>query len=218
MGKLDIVDDLADCDDLDDSGYRRLAVFEKDAYQLISTALPNGSIVKRICEQSQAILEAYRTGDINLNISAFSITAKILAVAGRYDTLTAMQLDKEPESEIKAFHYMLAEDHFFDPSVVNALLAAINILFPGVCVVLNNGDKGVVIKENREDVFRPVILNFGDNRVLDFSDDNVSSNFWINDVMKTLDNRYIFDTDTLIEIGYLKPEEGYESAEIFDIL
>lgn len=218
MGKLDIVDDLADCDELDDSGYRRLALFEKDAYPMISAALPNGNMVKAICEQSQAILEAYRTGDINLNISKFMLTSKILAVAGRYDTLTAMQLDKEPESEIKAFHYMLAEDYFFDPSVVNALLAAINVLFPGVCVVLNNGDKGIVIKENRADIFRPILLNFNDNKVLDLSDDNVSNNVWINDVMKTLDNRYIFDTDTLVEIGYLKPEEGYESAEIFDIL
>lgn len=218
MGKLDVVDDIADCDDLDDAGYRRLNMFEKDAFSVIHQALPNGVDVRRICEQSHTILESYRVGDINTDLSKFSIGAKILAVAGKYDSLTAMQLDKEPESEIKAFHYMLAEDHFFDPSVVNALLASINVLFPGVCVVLNNGEKGVVIKENRADIFRPLILCFDNNRVLDLSDDNVSNNVWINDVMKTLDNRYIFDTDTLVECGYLKPEEAYESADIFEIL
>lgn len=218
MGKLDLVDDIVDCDELDDAGYRRLAMFEKDAYELIDRALPNGNEVKRICGQSQMILEAYRTGDINADLSKCSLGARILAVAGKYDSLTAMQLDKEPESEVKAFHYMLAEDHFFDPAVVNALLAAINVLVPGVCVVLNNGEKGVVIKENRADIFRPMILCFGNNRVLDLSDDSVANNCWINDVMKTLDNRYIFDTDTLIECGYLKPEEGYETVDIFDIL
>jgi len=216
MGKLSL--DIVDCDELNDADYRRMAMFEKDAYELIDRALPNGLEVKKTCGQSQIILEAHRTDNTSTDINKFTQLAKILAVAGKYDQMTAMQLDKEPLSEVKTVQLLLEDGQFFEKEIVNALIAAINILVPGVSVELNNREKGIVIKENKSDIFKPIVLCYSNNRVIDLDDSDISETTWIVDVMKTLDNRYIFDTEALIACGYLKPADAPVNVDIFDIL
>ena len=135
--------------------------------------------------------------------------AKILAVAGIYDSLTAMQLGEEPMSEVKALKYLMDNPDYFDPEVVMALVRTINFLVPGVSVELNNGDKALVITENKTNILRPMVLNFRDNRVLDLSDDIIYEDIWIEDVMKTMDNRYIMDIQTLRACGYKVEEPEY---------
>ena len=54
-----------------------------------------------------------------------------------------------------------------------------------------------------------MVLNFKDNRVLDLSDDVVYEDIWIEDIMKTMDNRYILDIQTLRACGYKVEEPEY---------
>ena len=124
---------------------------------------------------------------------------KILCVAEVYDYMTAMKLDEEAMSTIQAVQYLRKHEQDFGAEIIDALVAAIQVLTPGVCVELTNGEKGMVITENREDVMRPVILCFKDNSTLDLSKDEVYRKVKVKDVMKTMDNRYVMDHALLDE-------------------
>lgn len=209
MGKLAINKEIADCDELTEEKRMRLAQAEVAAYDTIDRVFADGAHIRRICAQSQkmlldAVMQKGETQSLKMVTGA-----KILAVAGMFDSLTAMQLGKEPMSEIKALKYLMDNPDYFDPEVVMALVRTINFLIPGVSVELNNGDKALVITENKRNILRPMVLNFRDNRVLDLSDDIIYEDIWIEDVMKTMDNRYIMDIQTLRACGYKVEEPEY---------
>lgn len=116
---------------------------------------------------------------------------KVLMVADVFDTLTAMSIDGEPYSDVVAVKYLLSKEDRYDEKAVGALLKGINILNPGVCVELNNGEKGLVISENKDNVLKPVVLSFKGNKVYDLdSKDGAGIN--IQDVMKSMDERVPF--------------------------
>ena len=119
-------------------------------------------------------------------------------MADAYDRLTAMKSYKEPTSEVRAVRTLLAEEERYDRKVVNSLIKGINILYPGVCVELTNGEKGLVIVE---DIFEPLVLNFRDNNLYDLSRPSIKEEMEIVDVMKTMDNRIKLDPKLLEEYG-----------------
>lgn len=209
MGKLSVVKEAADCDELNEEQKRKLDLAEVSVYNDLESVFPDGINIKRICAQSQKVLEACENRSKDINVSKLVTGAKILAVAGLYDSMTAMQIGKAPVSEIKALKYLMANPDYFDPEVVMALVRSINILIPGVSVELNTGDKALVILENKQNVLRPMILSFRDNKVLDLYDDVVFEDIWIEDIMKTMDNRHIIDVKTLREYGYIVEEPEY---------
>ncbi len=81
-----------------------------------------------------------------------------------------------------------------------SLVDSINILVPGICVELNTGSKALVINENRVDFFKPMVLVFDDNQIIDLSN-SAYSDIEIKDIMKTMDNRHVIDTDMLKSFG-----------------
>lgn len=209
VGKLTVIKEVADCDELTDEKRMRLAQAEVSAYDIIDRVFADGAHIRRICSQSQKVLLDVIRQQNDSKMMKMTIGAKILAVAGMYDSLTAMHLDKVPMSEIKALKYLMDNPDYFDPEIVMALSRVINLLIPGVSVELNNGDKALVITENKRNILRPMILNFRDNRVLDLSDNMVYEDIWIEDVMKTMDNRYIMDIPTLRACGFAVEEPEY---------
>lgn len=122
---------------------------------------------------------------------------EILKTAATYDNMTAMKYEEEPLSEIAAIRFLKEEENGFDQAVVQALLDSINILQPGVCVELTDGDKGLVIAEGTMDILQPYILSFRDNSVLNLSDPFVEKEVQIKDIMKTMDNRHVVDNKLL---------------------
>ena len=126
-----------------------------------------------------------------------SLNIDILKVAYAYDSLTAMNFEEEPASEIEAVRILLDPEHGFDPEVVTALIQSINILQPGVCVEFTNGDKGLVVSANDEDVLAPEVLSFRTNVIYNMADPAVTAEVQIRDIMKTMDNRYVMDTELL---------------------
>lgn len=128
-----------------------------------------------------------------------NINANILYVSDAYDRMTAMKSSEEPTSEVKAIRALLADEKRYNRTVVNALIKAINILYPGVCVELSNGEKGLVIRGNDDNIFEPVVLNFRDNTLHDLSLPSVKDELQIADVMKTMDNRIKLDSSLLEE-------------------
>ena len=124
--------------------------------------------------------------------------AKILKVASDYDSMTAMNFMQEPMSEITALN-KLGNEKKYDKKVVDALIKSINILQAGVCVELSNNEKGLVIKQNNDNILRPVVLSFNKNKIYDLSIDSVFVEIQIKDIMKTMDNRAIIDQKRLSE-------------------
>lgn len=123
----------------------------------------------------------------------------ILHVADAFDRMTAMKSHDDPTSEVQAIRTLLNNPEEYDKKSVNALVRGINILVPGVCVELNNGHTGLVIRENKEDIFEPLVLNFRTNELYDLSHPEIKDTIWIEDVMKTMDNRIKLDSALLKE-------------------
>lgn len=124
---------------------------------------------------------------------------KVLRVADVFDTMTSMGLAGEPYSDVMAVRYLLSKTEDFEERVVGALLKGINILNPGVCVQLSTGERGLVIRENDDNILRPMVLGFRNNRIYDLRDNISFGNIQIYDVLKTMDNRVPIDREAVIE-------------------
>ena len=133
---------------------------------------------------------------------------KILQVADAYDSMTGMHIIGEPSSDVAALRYLINNKKIYDETAVGALLKSINILIPGVCVELTNKEKGLVIRENEENILRPMVLGFKSNELYDLSDEFTYMKVRIYDVMKTMDNRVHMEKSTIDE--YLKENGNYK--------
>lgn len=125
--------------------------------------------------------------------------AEVLKVAYVYDMMTAMNFDEEPHSEIVAIRHLMSDEVEYNPDVVDALLSSINILSPSVCVEMTNGDRGLVIAVNNNNVLEPFVLSFRDNKVHNLGDSREAKEMQIKDIMKTMDNRHVVDNDMLAQ-------------------
>lgn len=168
--------------------------------EILESVFTDGRMIKRICKQVIRAQHDFAVdGRLDPEVKLLP-GAKILLVANRYDELTAMNLRGKSESEVKAIREFRDNPGLYDEAVVDALLQSIKVLIPGVSVELNTGEKALVLTENKEDVLRPVVLCFKDNSILDLSLKG-NRDIEIVDIMKTLDNRYIMDIETLKAAG-----------------
>ncbi len=179
-----------------------LGEFE-NGFSMIETVTGDEPNIKRMCMQAKKATEDWEKKE--QSEIKMDIRSKILFVAEIFDKMTAMQLDVEPKSVIYTVKMLAKERDFFDSDVVIALISSINLLTPGVCVEFTSGEKGVVIVENKTNVFRPIVLGFQNNKVFDLSNHLIQSEYEIMDVMKTMDNRVIIDEETIK--AYIKKDK-----------
>lgn len=180
----------------------RAGMFQEtlSAYDILEESFASdGPAIKRICNQAIRTQMDIENG-VDVSSRKMVPGAKILLVANRYDELTAMSLSGESISEVKAIREFVDHPEIYDKEVVAALISSVNILFPGVSVELNTGEKALVLAENVFNVLRPTVLCFKDNSILDLSLHS-NNDIFVCDVMKTLDNRYIMNTDVLNKLG-----------------
>lgn len=196
IGKLSLGSDIVYRDDLDEWESNELYSAQLRGAGIIEDVFAEGLAIKRICMSA-----ARQEHDGGQPISKMSLGARILTVANRYDEMTSMSLGGERKSEVMALYEIIKKDDIYDKKVVKALTDSVNILFPGVSVELNTGDKALVLAENKWDVLRPTVLNFRDNNIIDLSL-KINNDIQVVDIMKTLDNRYIMDNATLAAAGY----------------
>lgn len=152
--------------------------------------------VRRILEQKYQL---QIDGTISSSDERYIQCARILQVAEKYDDMTAMKLGEEPMSDIVAVRELLDNLNIYDKKVVTVLMDCLKILIPGTCVELSDGKCGVVVRANSSNVFKPVILNFFDNKLYDFEQKNVMAGFKIKDIMKTMDKRVKIERATIEE-------------------
>lgn len=140
---------------------------------------------------------------------------EILRTAATFDQLTAMNYQEEPASDVAALRFLMDEENGYMPETVDALINSINILEPGVCVELTNGDKGLVLTAG-VDVLEPFVLSFRDNKIYNLGEKEVAEQMQIKDVMKTMDNRHVVEPDLLkqytgdmVKIGERREKKNY---------
>ena len=174
------------------------AAKKKNTQEILNAYSDMDPDILRLIMQMHELYINEDTGAIPDNIKANS-NANILYIADTYDRLTAMKSYEEPTSEVKAIRMLLDHPEKYDKNIVNSLIKAINILYPGVCIELSNKEKGLVIGENEDDIFEPMVLCFRDNMLYDLSASSIKSQLHIVDVMKTMDNRIKLDRSLLEE-------------------
>ncbi len=200
IGKVAIFKELGEgkgsLDELED----RLLNAQLSKVDIIENAFSQGTAVRRISAQiAKAQMEIQEGKPITAKLSA---AAKILLVANKYDEMTAMQVNtNKTESEVLAIKELLSKPEYYEPEIVNALISSVHILFPGVSVELNTGEKALVLVANEFDILKPMVLVFRDNSIIDLSA-KANSDIEIIDIMKTLDNRYVLDTEALKNAGF----------------
>lgn len=200
IGKMHLSDDVLFGKSVTETDSDYIFQAQLAGLDILESVFAEGRMIKRICKQAiHAQREFAVHGKLDEDVKLLP-GAKILMVANRYDELTAMNLHGKSESEVKAIREFRNNPEVYDGKVVDALLKAINVLLPGASVELNTGEKALVLTENREDVLRPTVLCFKDNSILDLSAKN-NHDIEIVDVMKTLDNRYVMNTEALKVVG-----------------
>lgn len=195
IGKL-MVSDVLIKDAPDEEALERLYEAGQVAgFDFIESVFSNPNI-KRICQQCQRTLADYKEGKVLEKIKVVT-GAQIMMVAETFDSMTAMSSTDGPKSEVEALRYLSNNPLIFSTRVVEALVESINILGPGTCVELTSGERALVISVNPMDVLRPMVLAFNTNEIMDLSNRRLFDDIEIADIMKTMDNRYVMDSDTL---------------------
>lgn len=200
VGRLDIPAEVRDRKDKTENDRRIIYECKKRGETIIESSFLSTPAIHRIVAQSTRMLHAFDEGrelDTRKNVTG----AKVLCLARVFDNMTAMNDVNEPSSEISAVRYLMEHDDFFDPELVTALVDSINLLTPGTTVELTNGDKGLVITENKYNILEPVVLSFSDNTIIDLGQKLIYGDLGIKDVMKTMDNRNIIDREALKKAG-----------------
>lgn len=121
----------------------------------------------------------------------------VLHVAGAFDEMTSMHLDREPISELAAVRSLRKHTDHYPAPFVTALTQSIHILPEGRCVEFSNGQKGIVVSENQKNYAQPVVVLFSNNQRIDFAEAKFQKMMHIADVMKTMDVRLKVDRDTI---------------------
>ncbi len=212
IGKLDIpLEIVSKKGDLTSEEQETIYKYEALGHQFLDRAFDGSPLVKRIAQQSYRQLSASRKGSLDRDAKLLT-GAKILMVADMFDTITAMNDNAEPTSEISAIRYLMDNPEIYDARVTDALMESINILVPGCTVELTNGDKGLVISENPKNILKPVVLTFSDNSIIDLGQELIYGNLDIKDVMKTMDNRVAVDRSAMESMFGMKKPEGDDAS------
>lgn len=195
IGLLTLKDIIACKDDPDNDEKNMIKKAILEGYNLLEY-MDVSSSIKRLMAQTQREIYELGSNVYEGKEKNLSLEAKIVITADIYDKLTAMKVDELPTSEFLVVKQLYKEQKV-DTKVIKALTECINILSQGVCVELNSGEKGLVLTENQNDIFKPMVLGFSSNRIYNLETSGES--LQIKDIMKTMDNRTMIDQKLLSE-------------------
>lgn len=171
-----------------------LAQFDTESVQLVKEVLSDQPVAARIVELASRMVNDFRrkqkSGTPTHHRSVVS-----LAVAELFDTMTAMNVFTEPASQAGALMELLPHEDFFGKEVLAALMESVNFLPVGCCVELSNGEKGLVLQQNPQDILKPMVLTFKSNSIIDLS--QPGQELRIKDEMKAMDIRHALDKEAV---------------------
>ena len=177
-------------EDLSEEDKFMIKKYEIDGNELIQQDNNISATVKAIINQNFKEL----AGKSGAN-PRFLEGTRVLRIADVFDTMTEVGVNHETFSKVAVIKYFLSELDFYGEKGVGALIKGINILNSGVCVELTNGVRALVIKENEENLLRPILLDLDNNVVYDLNREDLYNKVQIKDVLKTMDKRVKLSED-----------------------
>ena len=210
VGSLDIPEKLQimDSDDITKQDKDAMFKYREEGIRMVRESCLLTGDVPKIMVHFLRDMRDIENGTYGKAKNTPNVLVDILKVAYQYDVLTAMKFGRDPLSDIAAYRFIKHPRNMMNQQVVAALTQAINIIPPGCTVQFENGDKGIVLTDNPDDILRPFILSFKDNQIYNLSDGKVYMEYQIKDIMKTLDNRYIMTDHYEEYIKRLKAGQG----------
>ncbi|MDD3438489.1 MAG: HD-GYP domain-containing protein [Clostridiaceae bacterium] len=89
--------------------------------------------------------------------------ARIVSVADVFDAITSDRVYKKRINVNEAVEYLIGMgDHQFDYNIVRSFIEHITIYPPGTCVLLNSGEKAIVVDVNKKYPNRPIVRILAD--------------------------------------------------------
>ena len=185
------IDDLTNIDLLSIDQYRT------KAFQLLKRDTNPFSFSENTFTTLTEFLQVTRREDPKLITATFHLNTKILMVADKYDRMTAMSLNDQPMTSVKALRHLQKQEMLYDSSIVQALSAAISILPVGQCVELTAHRRGMIVSATPGDQFHPQVLDLTTNAIYDLNSSKLRGIIEIKDLLTTMDQRYKFDKQSL---------------------
>ena len=97
---------------------------------------------------------------------------RIIAIADVYDALTSNRPHRTPMTPTEAFEYIMGNSGIhFDPDIVDAFMRKVEPYPIGSCVMLSNGEVGIVINTFDELPLRPIVKVLKTNRIYNLQED-----------------------------------------------
>ena len=196
VGKLNIPSDIIKKEELDEEDIAQMKACELNGQNIIDKAFTATPAIRRTMIQAYRHLEAFETGS-EKDSAKMVKSAKILVVANMFDDLTAMSAHKEPMSYISALKFLMSNPEWFEPEIVKGLIKSVSFLGEGTSVELSNGEKALVLADNPDNLLKPMVLVFSTNTIIDLARSTIYQGLEVVDTMKTLDERYVMDADSI---------------------
>lgn len=165
MGKLEVPSEIINKPSrLTEHEYELVKQHPQKSYDLLADRLELSSNIRIgvLCHHENEDGTGYPMGLKGNKINPF---AKILHVVDVYDALTSKRSYKKAYACSEVIEYLMARSGtMFDAEVVNAFMQYVPVYPKGMEVILSDGRKGVIVRNNRQAILRPVV------RLVDGSD------------------------------------------------
>lgn len=169
--------------------------YRNKAFSLLKTDINPFGLHPETIRIATEFLKVPRKEDTSLDVSGWILSTKILMVVDKYDRMTAMSINRTPESGVAAIKHMQST-RIYEPFIVKALSDSLSVLPVGASVKLSNKARAMILNEN-DDALNPRLLDLDTNKIYDLSDPETRAQFEVADLQQSMDMRYDFDEETI---------------------
>ena len=97
---------------------------------------------------------------------------QIISIVDVYDALVTKRSYKDAKTPAQAIEIMFTMSNKFNREYFKGFLSVVNIYPNGSEVTLSNGDRAVVLRQNKSYPLRPVVRTIDDNKIIDLARDH----------------------------------------------
>ncbi len=112
-----------------------------------------------------------------------TLFGRILAVADTYDAMTSDRAYRNAFSPSEAVEYLMgAGNQLYDSGVIDVFIKCVTVYPVGTCVELSDGTWGIVLRNYRDCILRPIVRNIETKEIIDLKNDNKYLNICISKI------------------------------------